>query len=210
MQVFSRVLVALTWCAAASAGHAQETLFVQVPAVLDDGAPIAQAVQRECNVESTMGHQIFSAVQKTYSGPIQMAADPGGRALRLTILGVTGVGPGPWSGAKTISLRADLMQGDTVATSQVFNKAVGGGGRIRGACQLFEIIATRLARDVSLWLPVAIANQPEGVARSAALPPAPTQRSATERMQVLKELLDGGLITKDEYEKKRVEVLKDL
>jgi len=206
-----RVLFGPISLAAAFLAHAEETLYVQVPAVLDEEAPIAAAVQRECNVESTMGNHVFHNVQTRYNGPTQIAVQPGGRELRLTILGVMGVGPGPWSGTKQISLRADLVQDGTLVTTNVFRREVGGGGRIRGACALFDIVALRLARDVGSWLPVALSDIPAVTSKAPATQQSSTEGSdALQRLRVLKGLLDDGLIKQDEYDRKRAEVLRGL
>jgi len=207
----ARMLIGMAWSAAALAAPADETIFVQVPAELDPTAPIAAAVQRECNVETVIGNYVLREVQFRY-GRATSGAQPGHPELRLTILGVLGVGPGPWSGSKTISVRADLVQNGTVSASNVFRRAVGGGGRIRGACELFDIVAGRLARDIAHWLPAAIAEGPAAAAATPATAPQAPARpgDATQRMRLLKELLDGGLITKDDYERKRAEVLKEL
>jgi hypothetical protein len=43
------------------------------------------------------------------------------------------------------------------------------------------------------------------------LPPAsPPKRSHTDRLEELRKMLDAGLITNEDYEKKRAEILKDL
>jgi hypothetical protein len=45
---------------------------------------------------------------------------------------------------------------------------------------------------------------------AAAAPPATDAKSVKERLQALQELLDAGLITKDEYERKKAEILQAL
>jgi hypothetical protein len=88
----------------ASAASAEEVLYVQVPAVLDPGAPIAEAVERECGVENAIGNYVFSGVKRRYPAAQIVGRQGEGTELRLTILAVQGVGPGV--ARKSISVRA--------------------------------------------------------------------------------------------------------
>lgn len=54
------------------------------------------------------------------------------------------------------------------------------------------------------------AAQPETESKEAGPAPAPAPASARERLKELKQLYDDGLISREEYEKKREEILKQL
>lgn len=202
---------------AACAGARAETLNVEVPAELDRDAPIAQAVLAECNIESTVGNAVYAGVKRRFPDA-QMLRKRGGTELRLTLLAVRGVGPGPWT-PRSIDLRADLVRDGKLVDTNVFHRAAGGSfGRIRGSCEFFARLSTLLGRDVAKWLPSAMARATPADAPALAEPPArpaPNDRTAAEsqtaqRLQTLDKLRDQGLATPAEYEQKRAEILKDL
>jgi hypothetical protein len=58
--------------------------------------------------------------------------------------------------------------------------------------------------------PLREAVKPETETKAAGPVPAPAPASARERLQELKQLYDDGLISRDEYEQKRQEILKQL
>lgn len=196
---------------AASAATAAETLFVRTPAVLAPDAPIAQAVLRECNVEDRIASNAFDGIRRTYRGPARIARDSEReRELRLTMLDVTGVGPGPWT-RKAITLRADLVERERVIASAVFERETGGsmmGPALRSACTTLGKVAVLLGKEIGQWANSAMAGLPSEppAASTLAAPVAP----AAERLQALERMRDGGEITRSEYEARRAEILKGL
>jgi hypothetical protein len=216
-------LVLLVLLVVGSTARADDILYVQVPAVLDPSAPIAEAVERECDVERAIGNHVYSGVKRRYPAA-QIAERRGeGTELRLTILAVQGVGPGPWSGSKSISVRADLTRQGNVVASNVFHREVGGSGfgRIRTACSVFDRVAVVLGRDVGAWIPSAMAALPDAPAAPAASTSPAVSASfakgrtdlelkAAERLNNLEQLRQDGMITREEYDRKRAEILKDL
>lgn len=152
-------VLALAACLAAPASAA-DRLLVQVPAVLGPGAPIAEAVRAQCAVESLVGNFVLKEVGlRTTAVPIESASYEGPEPfLRLTLLSVHGVGGGSWSGAKSVSLRVELMEQGRSVSSMVFNRNSRGGvlGGVSGTCPIFERIAIVLGRDVANWVPFAL------------------------------------------------------
>ncbi len=141
----------------AVSAHAEETLFIQVPAVYDKDAPVVSAVRRECGIEALIGNHVFKAVSTLYPKSVA-TPDPktGGsdKSLLLTIIAVQGVGGGNWSGAKSITIRADLMQDAKPIVSKVLNRGSHGGffGGMSGTCPIMERIAVTLGKDTLAWL----------------------------------------------------------
>src|SRR2546423_4365111 len=96
-----------------TASHSGERFLVQVPAVYDSGAPVVDAVRRECAIESMVGNHVFRQVSARFPMSLQIQKPGTGdseKYLMLTILAVQGVGGGSWSGSKSITIRADLLQ----------------------------------------------------------------------------------------------------
>jgi hypothetical protein len=147
---------AAAW-ALAGAAHDEERLLVQVPAVYDSAAPVAESVRRECAIESLIGNHVFMHVSTVFPKALQVQ-NPGkvehDKYLMLTVLAVQGVGGGAWSGGKSITIRADLLQDGKAVSTKVLNRGSRGGalGGFSGTCQIMERIAGALGRDTAAWL----------------------------------------------------------
>jgi len=140
--------------------QAEEKIRVQVPAILDAGAGVGDAIKRDCSLESLMGSHAFESVSKKFPGSTRVEKTQGeqGKVLKLTITSVIGAGGGAWSGPKTMTVRADLLESGKVVASTVKSRSSGGGafGGMKGTCQIFERVMTTLGSDVAAWLPSAL------------------------------------------------------
>ena len=167
--------------------HADDKLFVQVPALLDSNAPIAEAVKRDCRVEALVGDQVFLRVKERFPGAEQIS-DSGksrpDRTLKVTIVGVLGAGGGAWSGSKAITIRAEVVQNAKTIANTTLTRQSGGGafGGLKGTCSIMERIAVTLGKDVAAWVPaaMAMAPAPAPAAASGAAPPAAAAQSPKE------------------------------
>ncbi|MGZ5817244.1 MAG: hypothetical protein ACXWJD_00720 [Burkholderiaceae bacterium] len=172
MQTTWKSTLAVMLGALVFAGNACARIQVQVPAVLDPRAPIAESVKRECNVEQAVGNSVFQKISELNNDAVQLAkpedagVDP---FIKLTLLEVNGVGGGRMSGRKNITLRVNLLvKGRVIATKQFMRGTSVMGFAVSGTCSLMESIADALGKDVAKWIPNAIRAIP------AILPDAPT------------------------------------
>jgi hypothetical protein len=162
--------------------QAKDALRVQVPAAFAEQTPIEPRVKEECAVDSVLGNHVFQKIADKYPGTLQVS-DPAkmekGRVLKLTILSVQGIGGGGWTGAKAVTVRADLLQDGEVVQTAVKREHSRGGmlGGMRGTCSILEIVAESLGRQFATWLvkldaasPVPAAPAPPAL--GAAAPPA--------------------------------------
>lgn len=137
--------------------QAQEKIFVRTPAVFDKSAPIVDSVKAECAVDMLLGQHVYAKVSDKFSGAAQVRTSDEagkGKVVELTILSVRGVGGGAWSGRKSITLRADLVQNNQVIATAVKQRSSSGGafGGMSGTCAIMERIAVALGEDVTAWL----------------------------------------------------------
>ena len=136
---------------------AEESIFVQVPALIDPAAPIAAKVKSECGVEMLLGNHTVSAMSKS-GASIKSAATPEEAGLdqfvQLTILSAQGFGGGAWSGPKSITVRAELRQGGKAIDSTILTRATNGGAfaGFKGTCSMFERVTVALGKDVAAWV----------------------------------------------------------
>jgi hypothetical protein len=190
----------------------REVLFVRAPAVLDPAAPVAEAVLRECNVETMVARNATSGIRGKYQGRTQVVrGEAKGRELRLTILEASGVGPGQWV-RKAITLRADFIEGSRVLASQTFDHETNlmGGFALRSACTTLGNVSILLGKQIGQWANNAVAGLP-ATATERLLDV--TDRTAAdlrvaERLKELEKLRQEGLIDGGEYERKRAEIMR--
>lgn len=151
--------------------NASDRLLVQVPAVFDPGAPIAESVRAECAVDRAVGSHAFSALAARMPGT-QAIADPqqagSAKVLRLNLVSVMGVGGGRYSGRKTITVRAELVQDGKLLSTRTLTRGTGVFGMISGTCGLMEKIAMALGKDLSVWVPQAMSGMPVAPTEPAA------------------------------------------
>ena len=164
----------------AGAVHAEERFLVQVPAVYDAAAPVTESVRRECGIESLIGNHVFMQVSAVFPKALQVQNPGKGereKYLMLTVLAVQGVGGGAWSGGKSITIRADLLQDGKIVATKVLNRGSRGGafGGFSGTCQIMERVAGALGRDTAAWLRALAPGAP-----SAPVPDSPPPTEAKE------------------------------
>lgn len=139
------------------AGSASAKIQVQVPAVLDRGAPITETIRNECYVEQLVGDKIFQKVKEKNSDAMQLT-QPGQAGsdpfLKLTLLAVDGEGSALLGSNKHINVRVDLLvNGQTIATKEFMQGSSAMGLR---SCSVMDSLADALGKDIAAWLPSAL------------------------------------------------------
>ncbi len=139
--------------------RAQEKIAVAVPALLGDAAAVGANVKRECAVEDKLGEEVFQRVSERFAGTGKTQSSgpfaASDTVVRITILGMHGAGGGSWSGAKSIIIRAEVLQDAKVVHSTILTRTSRGGafGGLTGTCPIMDRIAAALGRDAAAWLP---------------------------------------------------------
>jgi len=124
----------------AQASRADDRVTVVTPAILDPNAPISQAVKRECSLEANLGSQVFQKVSERFPGTEQIQnssqAGPEKIVLRVTILGVLGMGGGGWSGPKAMNVRAEILRNAKVIGATTLDRqSQPAWGSVSGTCR---------------------------------------------------------------------------
>lgn len=136
---------------------AQDSVFVQVPAIISPSARIPAAVREQCGVDTLLGDSALSAIGKRYPSVHSVTAPEqagGGTFVQLTVISVDGYGGGGWSGPKTMTIKAEILKGGAVAGTTVLTRASKGGifGPVKGTCSILERVAGALGKDVATWM----------------------------------------------------------
>lgn len=141
-------------CSIASIAEAT-SLGVQVPAVYDDNAYVREKVKECVHIDEVVATSAFSAIQKKQEDTVKTsdAVEQTGRVIKLTIVGVVAAGGGGWSGAKTITVRADIYQNGDVIKSTIKSRNGRGGafGGIKGTCAIVQNVAEVVGVDIANW-----------------------------------------------------------
>ena len=137
--------------------YAKGKLYVQTPAAIDPQASINEKVKEECAIENKVSFHIQENAKSSFDEvvPAKNLKDAGAnKALTITILNVTGVGGGAWSGAKAITIQGKLQENGKVIGTFNARRTSGGGafGGYKGTCSILERCAVALGKDVAGWL----------------------------------------------------------
>ncbi len=153
---FAPVVVALAFAGIAAQAHADSAVFVKPQAVYGDGASVMPKIKEECGLESTLPNHLMRYLSKAAPGASLLSdgAAPGSTpVLSMTILSVSGIGGGAWTGYKGISIRAELTEKGKVVRSIDLHRTTSGGAwaGFKGTCSILDRAATALGKDVSNW-----------------------------------------------------------
>jgi hypothetical protein len=110
----------------------------------------ADNIQQRCNLPQTFAQSI-SAALRAKGIEVTLAAKPEeatGPKLNIIIEGVLGFS-GAWKGPKTLVLRGDLRDGETLLGSFVVREA--GGGLFKNTCEEFAALGEKAAIDIAKW-----------------------------------------------------------
>jgi len=139
---------------ASSSALAEDKLLVQSPAVLDANAGVGDAIKRECALESTTTSWVMDALAGKGQRLEGTKNVEGGKVLKLTIVNVIGASGGAWSGPKTMTVRAELVEsGKVVATTTKTRSSSGGAfGGYKSTCAIFGRVMKTLGSDIAGWV----------------------------------------------------------
>ena len=163
----------------ACAAHAQEKFHVVMPVVVDPRGPLTtETARRDCGVDMLLSNYLYQKVESSYPGASRSKEgdDPGpDKLLRITILNAHAEGRFAWSGPKSITIRAEVVQHAKTISSTILRRQAYGGflGSVgfMGTCQVLETLALGLGEDLADWLPAAIVP-----GRPAPVAPAPRKK----------------------------------
>ena len=153
------IAVIVASCASlAPDARAEDAVFVQ--ALLDPNVHVVEAVKRDCALDTMVGDWVLESVSKKHPGSKKLQkGDSAGKSslLKVTIVNVVGVGGGAYSGPKSMTVRAELIQSGKVIATTTKERTSGGGafGGMKGTCSIFGRVAKTLGSDVAAWLPSA-------------------------------------------------------
>jgi hypothetical protein len=108
---------------------------------------VRPAVLAECNLDRKIPQQIawWAPV------PVVLAerAEGSARVLRLEVTDIFAPGGGKWSGPKSVTLHGDMIENGVVTASFDAQRTTIRGF---GTCDMLDVIADALARDIRPWI----------------------------------------------------------
>lgn len=140
-----------------SAAMAYEKTYLETPINYLPEASVISKVKDECNVESMLdqhlGHNL-GRLNKGEGTVIEGSNEINGHILRVKIARVMGVGGGAYSGPKSITVVAELLDGDKLKRQTRLTRWSLGGvfGPFRGTCSILDRAAISIAKDLTHWV----------------------------------------------------------
>lgn len=157
-------VLAMFWFGSAAA---QERIYVQIPAKYESENSARQGIRDECGLDTLLGNYVLQSVSQHFPGAIprpETGLPVDAKVLNLTILRAHGHGGGGWSGAKSVTLKAELVQNGQVVQFMVKQVGSRGGfwGGMSGTCSIFERVAQVMGKHVVRWLvkPTSVPSDP--------------------------------------------------
>ncbi|MET0352024.1 MAG: hypothetical protein ABW067_19655 [Rhizobacter sp.] len=165
-----RLIPAALLAACATAATAAP-VYLETPVTFAPGAGVVEKVREECKLEDMFVREASPFFAKANGGDATIAADadPQASRVRVQITHVLGVGGGAWSGPKSMSIEASLVENGKVTRSTKLTRSTTGGafGGFKGTCTILERSAKALGKDVVGW----VANPKDAASGSAAAEP---------------------------------------
>jgi hypothetical protein len=163
-------------------GLAREPLFVPALARLSPNAPITEAARAECQIPSIVATHVLQELTERMGPAVRSfeGVEPAsGKVLRLTVHSAHGIGGGSWTGPKSMTVRAELVEGGAVIAGWSARRSSRGGlvGGMSGTCAIFDRVAAAIGEDIGNWTMLALrraadaqAAAPEAAAEAPASP----------------------------------------
>ncbi len=122
-----------------------------------DGGAVRAAVKEECNIDAYLGAQVLLAVSEINESAASTANVPvpgDATVVNLSILEVTGNGGNVYSGAKSMTVRADYMVAGKIVETTTMKVGTLGGffGGFKGICGFLERDADTIAKRIARWV----------------------------------------------------------
>ncbi|RZI84265.1 MAG: hypothetical protein EOP38_09790 [Rubrivivax sp.] len=154
----------------ANTAFAANRVLLESPITYADNAGVVDRIRQECGIENmleTRVGRVLEGLNKGGDSTIAAGTKPAdATVLRLQITNVMGVGGGAWSGPKSITVSADLIDNGKVTRHTRFSRATTGGafGGFKGTCALLERCAATIGKDLGRWIKDPAYSVPEEAA----------------------------------------------
>jgi len=148
-----RTMAALLALATSIPAFAGKPTLLLTPVGYAPDASVPEKVKTECKLDDLLTMRVGERLRKKGSNgsgtttSIDTAA--GTQVMKVQVTFVLGVGGGSFTGPKTVSLRADLLEQGLVRRSEKFSRTTHRG--FMGTCALIERCVNALAEDLQEW-----------------------------------------------------------
>ena len=139
------------------ASNAEDMTYTVVsPVPFAEGSGASGDVKATCTLDTRLPQFIENAAKRGVK--VVVSADPGedveGKVIRIEFTHVLGTGGGAWSGAKSVTVRGELIENGEVIGSFTAARYSGGGafGGFKGTCAILGRCIETLGEDIAAWL----------------------------------------------------------
>ncbi len=137
--------------------HAEDVTYtVLSPIPFVEGSGASSDVKASCTLDTRLPTFIEKFAKrgvKVVIGP-ESADGIEGKVLHIEITHVLGAGGGAWSGAKSVTVRGELIENGEVIGSFTAARYSGGGafGGFKGTCAILGRCIEAIGKDIAAWL----------------------------------------------------------
>lgn len=150
------VLIGLLACG--TCASAAGKILLETPVNYRAGAGVIDRVKEECQIGDLLVRRVGAVLQNLNNSADNTiaagAAADGNTVLRLQITNAMGAGGGSWSGPKSLSVSAELLENGKVLRQTHINRWTNGGvfGGFKGTCSMFDRAAGAIGKDLGRWV----------------------------------------------------------
>ncbi|UTA48475.1 hypothetical protein L1F30_02765 [Simiduia sp. 21SJ11W-1] len=147
------ILLLATLLACSGVAFAGDAVQVQRVIGYAENAEVRQAVVDECELQTKIPVFLSKYAKKDVAlVDGELAAE--GRRLELVISNAFASGGGAWSGAKSVTVKGKLYEGEALVGDFIARRYSTGGmfGGFKGTCSIVGRCGKAIAKDIAEWL----------------------------------------------------------
>lgn len=122
------------------------------PVTYDPSASVPERVREECRLDYALQSEIANAMTRRFKTPNATTTSTDGEVVRVTITYVLGPAAGAFSGPKSMSILAELMNNGKVERSAKLHRTSVSVNIFKGTCSILDKTARTLGKDVVKWI----------------------------------------------------------
>ncbi len=114
-------------------------------------AKVDPALEADCRFEEVLGKDVGKMLHHYHLGGGKAKGDDH-RALRISIVEVTGQTGGAWTGSKSMRIHLQLLVDGKPEREADMYRYNNGANPFRGTCHVFRQHTKRLGKDIASWI----------------------------------------------------------
>ena len=123
-----------------------------IPVTYDPLASVPEKVREECRLDYQLQSEISNALVRYFKSGSGTTTSTDGQVVRVSITYVLGPAAGAFSGPKSITILAELLNNGKVERSAKLHRTSVSVNIFKGTCSILDKDARVLGKDVVKWI----------------------------------------------------------